>query len=68
MQNRKIIKMNQVTDKACGSLVINFLPLQRGMALHLDKLESPLPRFFMQSLVEIDALVPKKVNMIRTPT
>ena len=47
------------------SLFCNYLPLDKGMALHLNKLESPLPKntLCQLSLVEIVPMVlEKKMN------
>ena len=38
-----------------------YLPLEKDMALHLNKFEFLHPRCFVQSLVEIGTVVPEKI-------
>ena len=46
------------------SLFCNYLPLGKGMVLHLNKLESPLPKdAFCQVLVKIDLVVLEKLKI-----
>ena len=42
------------------SLFRNYLPLEKGLALHLNKLESSSPRDALCCLVEIGPVVPEK--------
>ena len=48
------------------SLFLNYLPLEKGVALHLNKLESPSPKDALhQNLVEIGPVVLEKIKMLK---
>ena len=56
----EIVEINIFTFLHVFSLPHNCLPLKKGMALLLNKLESPFPRMLCANLVEIGPLVLEK--------